>query len=82
MSPLRAPPNEKFGARRGIYRGHRPVDEAHVVTTGPVIEMPQKAQKIMRQDVLAGTNSLADGPASEHTGAGKQVRAGLAGPQG
>jgi len=44
--------------------------------------MPQKAQKIMRQDVLAGTNSLADGPASEHTGAGKQVRAGLAGPQG
>jgi hypothetical protein len=27
----------------------------------PVMEEPQKAQKIMREDVLAGTNSLADG---------------------
>ena len=27
----------------------------------PIMEEPQKAQRIMREDVLAGTNSLADG---------------------
>jgi len=27
----------------------------------PVMEEPQKAQKIMREDVLARTNNLADG---------------------
>ena len=27
----------------------------------PVMEEPQKAQRIMREDVMAGTNSLADG---------------------
>jgi pimeloyl-ACP methyl ester carboxylesterase len=27
----------------------------------PIMEEPQKAQRIMREDVLAGTNSFADG---------------------
>jgi pimeloyl-ACP methyl ester carboxylesterase len=28
----------------------------------PVLEEPEKARRIMREDVLAGTNSLADDP--------------------
>jgi pimeloyl-ACP methyl ester carboxylesterase len=38
----------------------------------PIMEEPHKAQRIMRQDVLAGANSLADGPPGEQAGAGKQ----------
>ena len=39
---------------KGFYTFER---SAH----GPVLEEPQKAREIMREDVLAGANSLADG---------------------
>ena len=39
---------------KGFYTFER---SAH----SPMLEEPQKTQKIMREDVLAGTNSLADG---------------------
>ncbi|HYA53943.1 MAG TPA: alpha/beta hydrolase, partial [Streptosporangiaceae bacterium] len=38
----------------------------------PIMEEPQKAQRIMREDVLAGTNSLADVLDREEADAGKQ----------
>ena len=39
----------------------------------PIMEEPQKAQRIMREDVLAGANSLADGvPPVKKARAGKQ----------
>jgi len=47
VSQLKAP-------LKGFYTFER---SAH----SPVMEEPQKARRIMRQDVLAGTNSLADG---------------------
>jgi pimeloyl-ACP methyl ester carboxylesterase len=40
---------------KGFYTFER---SAH----SPMLEEPQKTQKIMREDVLTGTNSLADGP--------------------
>ena len=50
---------------KGFYTFER---SAH----SPMLEEPQKSQRIMREDVLAGTNSLADVTDGEKSGAGNK----------
>ena len=57
--PMIRPANEYSESLKAPLKGFYTFDEsAH----SPILEEPEKARRIMSEDVLAGANSLADGP--------------------